>query len=334
MIIKDEDYSWCVYIHISPSNKYYVGITGQKPERRWRNGDGYKYNKHFTNAIKKYGWDNFEHEIIASNLTEEEAKNFEKILISKLQSNKSKYGYNRSSGGESAHHCEETKQLLREIKGTPVCQFDLDMNLLKEYPSINFAAETTGIWESMILGCCHNKIGYKTAGGYVWILKSDLKDINFDEYKKYIKHEKLPKPVCQFSLNMEFIKEYESIGQAGRVTGIPYANISMAASGKYNQACGYIWIFKEDLENISFEELKTLKEYKKPCCKSVYKFSLDMTLIEEFDSRVEAGKSIGVTPQAIGYACNSKTHKSHNYIWWFKEDYERMLLNESHREFK
>lgn len=326
MIIGEKDCIWSVYAHISPSNKYYVGITSQKPERRWRNGDGYKHNKHFANAISKYGWDNFQHEIVASNLTEDEAKNFERILIEKLQSNNSKYGYNRSSGGDAARHCDETKWLLREIKGTPVCQFDLDMNFVKEYPSAKYAEKCTGIWESTINGCVNNQIGYKTAGGYVWILKKDLQNINLDEYKKRLNHEKLPKPVCQFSLDMDFIAEYESIGRASKVTGIAGSDISLAASGKYQQASGYIWVLKEELEAVPFEKLKVLKAYKKPCCRTVYKFSLDMTFIEEFESRVEAGKSIGVTPQAIGYACNSKTHKSHGYLWWFKDDYEKEVV--------
>lgn len=326
MINEENKYKWCVYAHISPSNKYYIGITSQKPERRWRKGEGYTHNKYFTNAINKYGWDNFHHEIVASNLTEDEAKNFESLLIKKLNTTNSDFGYNLSSGGDGAHHCEETKQLLREMKGMPICQFDLDMNFIKEYPSVKYAEKCTGIWESMINGCANNKIGYKTAGGYIWIFKTDLQNIDFDEYKKRLNHEKLPKPVCQFLLNMEFVAEYDSIGQASKVIGISGSDISNVISGKYKQASGYIWILKEDLKNISLEELKKIRTYKNPRCREVYKFSLDMNLIEKFESRIEAGKSIGVTPQAIGCACNSKTHKSHGYLWWFKDDYERSIV--------
>ena len=81
--------SWSVYIHISPSNKFYVGITSKHPEERWRNGFGY-YSQPFYNVVKKYGWDNIYHEVIASNLTQEEACNFERILIKKLDSNNTK----------------------------------------------------------------------------------------------------------------------------------------------------------------------------------------------------------------------------------------------------
>lgn len=79
--------NYCVYLHTSPTNKYYVGITKQNPLKRWANGRGYCKNKHFYNAILKYGWDNFKHEIIFSGITKEEAIQSEKQLIKALNSN-------------------------------------------------------------------------------------------------------------------------------------------------------------------------------------------------------------------------------------------------------
>ena len=54
---------YIVYMHISPSNKKYIGITKQEPNRRWRNGQGYK-GQVFYNAIEKYGWKNIQHIIV------------------------------------------------------------------------------------------------------------------------------------------------------------------------------------------------------------------------------------------------------------------------------
>lgn len=45
---------YCVYKHVSPSNKVYIGITSKNPLRRWENGNGYKNNKYFYRAILKY----------------------------------------------------------------------------------------------------------------------------------------------------------------------------------------------------------------------------------------------------------------------------------------
>ena len=93
--------TYCVYKHTSPSEKVYIGITCQKPEKRWNNGNGYKHNEYFWRAIQKYGWDNFEHEILFSDLSKEEAQVKEKNLINKYKSNIPEFGYNISSGGEA-----------------------------------------------------------------------------------------------------------------------------------------------------------------------------------------------------------------------------------------
>ena len=94
--------NYYVYCHTNKiNNKKYIGITVQNPERRWRSkGQGYR-GQAFYNAIKKYGWDAFIHEIIASELTEIEAKLLEQQLIAKFKTANSKYGYNTTIGGES-----------------------------------------------------------------------------------------------------------------------------------------------------------------------------------------------------------------------------------------
>ena len=97
--------NYTVYMHISPSNKRYIGITSQKEINiRWQNGYGYKHNKYFTNAINKYGWDSFQHIIIARGLDEEEAKWLEIELIREWDSINPNKGYNISFGGDTGNH--------------------------------------------------------------------------------------------------------------------------------------------------------------------------------------------------------------------------------------
>lgn len=111
IIIKEK--RWIVYAHICPKGRIYIGITCQKPNRRWRNGTAYKHNDYFDNAINKYGWDNFQHEIIASGITLEEANNFEELLISKLNSNDREFGYNLTLGGDGVKgvRCSEERKM-------------------------------------------------------------------------------------------------------------------------------------------------------------------------------------------------------------------------------
>ena len=107
--------NWKVYKHTSPNGKVYIGITGQKLERRWRNGNGYKRCSIFWRAIEKYGWNNIEHEKMAEGLTKEEAEKMEIELISQYKSNRCEFGYNSASGGLANKPSKETKRKLSEI---------------------------------------------------------------------------------------------------------------------------------------------------------------------------------------------------------------------------
>ena len=85
--------TYCVYAHINKINgKIYIGQTihGDNPVKRWGyNGAHYKAQPYFYNAIQKWGWDSFDHEVIANHLTAKEADEFEKLLIKKLNTTKS-----------------------------------------------------------------------------------------------------------------------------------------------------------------------------------------------------------------------------------------------------
>lgn len=106
--------NYTVYMHISPSGKRYIGITSTKPEKRWQNGNGYK-GQVFYNAIKKYGWDNFEHIIIATDLSEEQAKEMEIELIREWDSTNRDKGYNITKGGEGANGLTRTEEHKRKL---------------------------------------------------------------------------------------------------------------------------------------------------------------------------------------------------------------------------
>ena len=189
-----------VYKHTSPVGKVYIGITMQNPSRRWREGWGYRHQKHFYSAIIHYGWENFQHEILFSGLSFEAAKQKEIELIQLYKSNDRKFGYNVTSGGDNrkGHPAsEETKKKLAEIQrgkkyskesrekmsrakkgksntylSKPILQFDLKGNFIAEYPSMTKAYEVTGTpvsnMRKHILG------ERKQAGGFIWKYKKEV----------------------------------------------------------------------------------------------------------------------------------------------------------------
>lgn len=109
--------TYYIYLHIfphKPNPKYYVGVTSQKPEKRWGyKGRGYhnKYNV-IWKAIEKYGWDNIAHEILFETTNREEASLKEREYIKLYRSNERLFGYNVKPGGysfEKVNHMENCK---------------------------------------------------------------------------------------------------------------------------------------------------------------------------------------------------------------------------------
>ena len=110
------DSKYIVYIHINKINlKVYIGQTCQKPNKRWRNGQGYiNQNTYFANAIKKYGWDNFEHIILEENLTKSQADFYEQMYIKTYKSTDRDKGYNLTYGGGGMLASEETRKKMSQ----------------------------------------------------------------------------------------------------------------------------------------------------------------------------------------------------------------------------
>lgn len=191
---------WCVYCHISPSGKRYIGVTSKKPEKRWNYGYGYHGNSHFERAIRKYGWDSFQHIIMLEGLTMEEASEMEIALIQKYDSTNKEKGYNISLGGinEGQVFSQETKDKISKAKRgkpcpqwqkehlavlnkgkipanlddihkknqKPVDQLDADGNYIATYPSIRIAGKECNVPENGVGLCCRGV--NKTCGGYRW----------------------------------------------------------------------------------------------------------------------------------------------------------------------
>lgn len=154
---------YTVYMHRNKINgKIYIGQTCQKPERRWREGKGYLHSSYFYNAITKYGWDNFEHIILKSNLTREESNQYEQALIKRYDSTNPLKGYNLADGG--SNH-------LRISTYKPIIQYSFSGEQIAEYKSLKQAAIITGINAVNISAAARQK--YAQSGGYLWRFKGD-----------------------------------------------------------------------------------------------------------------------------------------------------------------
>lgn len=106
--------NYTVYQHTNKfNNKKYIGITKQLPQHRWgTHGCNYYNSPRFWSAIKKYGWDSFQHDILFTNLTKEEACTKEIELIKEFKTQDKDFGYNMLEGGQ---YCSLTEEVRKKM---------------------------------------------------------------------------------------------------------------------------------------------------------------------------------------------------------------------------
>lgn len=178
---------YSVYKHTSPNGKVYIGITKMKPKYRWGRGSGYRENDYFFRAIQKYGWDNFNHEIILDGLSEEEACEIERELIAKYKATDSRYGYNHSTGGKDTF--AGTHVGLKEgdsPKARKICQFTKSGEFVREWSASTEIQRVLGIHYSNVIKCCTEVT--KFCGGYVWLYLEDVTPEKVAERCEKAKH--------------------------------------------------------------------------------------------------------------------------------------------------
>ena len=260
--------TYCVYVHINNINgKKYVGQTihGGNPSRRWKNGNGYRTQKYFWRAIQKYGWDNFEHEIVASNLTKEEADNFEKILIKALNTRNNAHGYNMTDGGDGTsghHHSEESiqkqKETMRKYFSNPeyirmmrdvapkraLCQFTVCGSFIERYESSMDAERKTGLDSGAISKCALGKSYF--VGDYIFVFEEDVCDIlsRVEQYNNRKIQRK--EEVVRLTSDGEYVDIWKTAHEAEKQLGISYKNINAVCRGVRIKAGGFKWMYLSD----------------------------------------------------------------------------------------
>lgn len=236
--------NFVLYKHTCPNGKIYIGITCNKLYRRWQNGKGYHHNKHFTNAINKYGWENIKHEVLFENLTKEEAEQKEIELIAKYDLTNRKKGYNCDNGGllgSYGHKVDENarKKISKANKGRKAWNKGIPMSKeTKEKLSESLKKRN-------IKGVNNPFYNHK----HTEETKKKISDIHKGKipYNKGIpmkqeSKEKMSKPVICVETNTI----YYSLSEASRKTKIFVGNISKCCNGIRKTAGGYIWRYANE----------------------------------------------------------------------------------------
>lgn len=302
-----------VYVHIAPNGKRYIGITSMYVNKRWGRGAGYKQNKYFTKAIKKYGWDNFKHEILYENLTKEEACAKEIELIKQFKSNNPQYGYNLSSGGTANIYkhkkaTEETKKRMseaqlkryREHPLTEEQKRKMAETCRKNAKSIVYTPEVRKHMSDAHKG----KPNYSARGQIIPEWQKEL----IRKANSGANNSKAKKVIC-----LETLKVYDAIAYASNDTGCTPYGISYVCNNRKNKTNNLHWVFYDENKNDEYYKhlLKVKLSIERPSCKKI----ICVETNEIFDSMVETQLKTNINKSRICLCCKNSNYTAGGYHW-------------------
>lgn len=253
---------YTVYKHTAPNGKCYIGMTRQVPEDRWQNGLGYRTQTRFYRAIVKYGWCNFQHEIVGNNLSLEQAEDLERRLIAEYRSWDKDYGYNIERGGNCRKEISpETREKLQRIHATEEYRAKIIAanNRRWSNPEAHrhmselFSGERNPQYGKKL--SAERKAALLTASRNAKRTPRTGENSSFygkhhtEEAKRKISESRIgaKNGRARTVLCVETGISYGSIRDAYRETGVNFSSISKCCLGVATTAGGYHWVYLEEV---------------------------------------------------------------------------------------
>ena len=203
--------TYVVYLHRNKiNNKCYVGQTCQKPEARWGlNGNGYKDQIYFYRAIQKYGWNNFEHIILETNIPQDKINERECYWTGYYHA-LAPEGYTLQAGKKDYKVCSVTSSLNRS------------QSSLKKWENEEYREKVSNgrkeMWKNASPECKEKMLANLNRSG------TKGKQVQCVETNTI----------------------YSSTREAERLTGINHCNISQVCIGKRKTAGKFHWRYIEE----------------------------------------------------------------------------------------
>lgn len=323
MLSMEKKYS--VYKHTNKINgKTYIGITGNTPANRWANGLRYRGNQYFTNAIDKYGWDGFEHEIIYEGLSWTEASILEVELIAYYQSADRRFGYNIALGGVGTGSVsKETRKKMRESHlGEKNYNYGKPKS---EEVKKKISISNKRYWKDhpRKKGWHHSKESRLKMSQRLKGRKSPLSG----KHHRQDTVEKIREANSRPVLCIETGMIYKNARLAAEAIGTQYTSISQVCNGRRNRtlAGGFSWRFAtpEDFTSVSPEIDAAPKN------PSYYKAVLCVETGHIFCSIAEAARAVNRGKQTVCTACKNPDKTAGGYHWQYVDENSSIKVPES-----
>lgn len=286
-----------IYRYISPSGKSYIGQTINSLKVRAVNlisGNGYKKCSLFWKAIQKYGWPNFQVEILEE--TEIENLNEQEIYYIAKYNSLAPNGYNLTKGGEKGK--EREVYVYSAQTG----------ELLEHYSSLTEASKETGIPIETISAIISEKSIRKQSHNLVFLdYCIDKYDINNLARKNYHK-------VYSYDKDGFYLAEFISVREAARFYGLTDGQIRKCLNGSTFHA-KYIQ-FKDE----KFDKITPIPKNSKTPISVIQIDPITSEEIAIFPSLAAAAKSVGLNSgEGIKKVISRGKGLSGGYFWKINE---------------
>ena len=240
-----------IYQIISPTGKFYIGQSSNIEKRKsyYRllrcKGQTLLYS-----SLKKYGFNNHEFNIIEleedSDLLDEKER-FYFDYFTNLGHNMLNLMIPGKKGNRGFSNESKRKISLSKLGG-PITQFTVYGEFVKIWESTSEIKEKLGLNPPAITA--HIRGCSLTCGGFIF-KKGEFSD-NIDislSYKKRrfnnIKYHRKKRPVFQYTLGGELLKEWDSMVAASEMLSLNKKCISSVCRGKTTQTGGFKWSTKK-----------------------------------------------------------------------------------------
>ena len=278
-----------IYLYTSPSGKHYVGQTTNEPHRRstWFCTKHEYAGKAINAARKKYGPENFKYKVLHKtvyNNTQEATYALdllEQYFIKFYDSRK--HGYNEGDGGKSNRNVMKSPETIQKLR----------------------IASTGRKWSPEQ----REKIINSLKG------RKHSKEATLLSKEKRRASGRLSK-IGQYALDGHLVCVWSCVAEAAETLHIVDKNVYRATKtlGKYK---GYFWrVYNGECYAKPKEHKKMVRKF---AYKPVLQYSLDGTLLREYESMQAAANAVNHTYVGISACCRGVLDKAFGYKWKYKK---------------
>lgn len=263
------------------NNKIYIGKTTRDVKLRFKEhfNKTSGSNSYIDNDMANKGIEHFSYEILEEcpvDIINEREKYWVAFYHSYIKDPLCKGGYNLTPGGEGKSLTDEQIKNIRQLweQGLSGAEIARQLNIPQSTVTHRISQYDD-----------YNKIENRIKSNqWCW------------------------KPVSQYTINGEYIQDYDSISQATRELNISSSSEICAAINNNTICHGYRWAYKNDKLVI-----KTNK-------KQVAQIDLETgNIIKIYNGAREAGRQTGFDYTGIIKACNGKQKTCRGYLWRYYE---------------